>query len=386
MKSILLSSLLSSALFTPIVEQIKPIDEIQFIKESQTKSKRKIQLVILFDTSSSMDGLLNQAKSRLWEIVNESGSLRYNDEIPTLEIAMYDYGNTSIQNNRFVRKQLDFSSDLDLVSQKLFGLNTSGGDEYCGAVIEDALNQLEWSSNEKDLKMIYIAGNEPFNQGPVNYKEVCSIAQGKDVLVNTIYCGEYMQGVREFWKDGASCAEGDYFNINSDKKIVFIPTPYDDQINEFSNKINSTYVAYNGRGAARKSMQSVQDENAVQMNASVANMRAKAKISSNYSNGDWDLIDAFLADSTVIHKLKKEDLPTALKEKSTKELELFVAEKLKEREQIKHQIAQLSIKRDDFIKEKRAEMNDGQVDDLGTAINNSILNKAIQLGFQKLEE
>jgi hypothetical protein len=115
-------------------------------------------------------------------------------------------------------------------------------------------------------------------------------------------------------------------------------------------------------------------------------MRAKAKISSNYSNGDWDLIDAFLADSTVIQKLKKEDLPTALKEKSTKELELFVAEKLKEREQIKHQIAQLSIKRDDFIKEKRAEMNDGQVDDLGTAINNSILNKAIQLGFQKLEE
>ena len=76
MKSILLSSLLSSALFTPIVEQIKPISEIQFIKESQTKSKRKIQLVILFDTSSSMDGLLNQAKSRLWEIVNESGSLR----------------------------------------------------------------------------------------------------------------------------------------------------------------------------------------------------------------------------------------------------------------------------------------------------------------------
>jgi hypothetical protein len=333
-----------------------------------------------------MDGLLNQAKSRLWEIVNESGSLRYNGEIPTLEIAMYDYGNTSIQNNRFVRKQLDFSSDLDLVSQKLFGLNTSGGDEYCGAVIEDALNQLEWSPNEKDLKMIYIAGNEPFNQGPVNYKEVCSIAQGKDVLVNTIYCGEYMQGVREFWKDGASCAEGDYFNINSDKKIVFIPTPYDDQINEFSNKINSTYVAYNGRGAARKSMQSVQDENAVQMNASVANMRAKAKISSNYSNGDWDLIDAFLADSTIIHKLKKEDLPAAIKEKSTKELELFVAEKLKEREQIKHQIAQLSIKRDDFIKEKRAEMNDGQVDDLGTAINNSILNKAIQLGFQKLEE
>ena len=148
------------------------------------KSKRKIQLVILFDTSSSMDGLLNQAKSRLWEIVNESGALRYNGEIPSLEIAMYDYGNSGIQNSLFVRKQLEFTSDLDLVSQKLFALRTNGGSEYCGAAIGDALNQLEWSPDERDLKMVYIAGNEPFNQGPVNYQEVCAIAKKKEVLVN----------------------------------------------------------------------------------------------------------------------------------------------------------------------------------------------------------
>ena len=78
-------------------------------------SKRKIQLVILFDTSNSMDGLLEQAKSRLWEIVNETSELRHNGEIPILEIAMYDYGNDGIRNKNFVRKQLDFTTDLDMV-------------------------------------------------------------------------------------------------------------------------------------------------------------------------------------------------------------------------------------------------------------------------------
>ena len=196
MKSFLLCTLIGSALCTPIIDQMEPLDQ----KKSsiiQGKSDRKIQLVILFDTSSSMDGLLNQAKSRLWEIVNESSALRYQGKIPSLEIAIYDYGNSGIQNNLFVRKQLDFTSDLDLVSQKLFALNTNGGNEYCGAVINDALNKLEWSSDARDLKMIYIAGNEPFNQGPVNYHEVCALAKGKEVLVNTIYCGDHIQGVRE---------------------------------------------------------------------------------------------------------------------------------------------------------------------------------------------
>ena len=126
-------------------------------------SKRKIQLVILFDTSNSMDGLLEQAKSRLWEIVNETSELRHNGEIPILEIAMYDYGNDGIRNKNFVRKQLDFTTDLDMVSKKLFGLRTNGGSEYCGAVIQDALMELSWSKDTRDLKMIYIAGNEPFN-------------------------------------------------------------------------------------------------------------------------------------------------------------------------------------------------------------------------------
>jgi len=382
MKSFLLCTLLGSALCTPIIDKVKPADQNK-PPLVEVKSKRKIQLVILFDTSSSMNGLLNQAKSRLWEIVNESGALRYHGEMPSLEIAMYDYGNSGIQNNLFVRKQLDFTSDLDLVSQKLFALTTNGGNEYCGAVISDALAQLNWSSDARDLKMVYIAGNEPFNQGPVNYQEVCSIATSKEVLVNTIYCGDHMQGIREMWKDGASCAKGDYFNIDANREVVFIPTPFDDQINEYSMKINRTYVQYNSIGMGRMELQESQDMNAAHVNASVAAKRAKAKISLNYNNSQWDLIDAYLADSTIINSLERKFLPNELKDKTNKELLLFVKTKLKEREDIQNTIAVLTVKREAFIQKKKQEMNSNDEDDLGTAINNSILNKAISLGFDK---
>ena len=384
MKSFLLCTLLGSALCTPIIDQITPVDQSK-TSSIEVKSKRKIQLVILFDTSSSMDGLLNQAKSRLWEIVNESGALRYHGEIPSLEIAMYDYGNSGIQNSLFVRKQLGFTSDLDLVSQKLFALKTGGGEEYCGAVISDALNKLQWSSDPRDLKIIYIAGNEPFNQGPTNYQEVCAIAKRKEVLVNTIYCGDHLQGIRELWKDGAIGTKGDYFNIDANREVVFIPTPYDDQINDFSMKINRTYVQYNSIGEGRMQLQESQDANASRLNSSVAAKRAKAKISMNYNNSQWDLIDAYLADSTVINEIDHKYLPKELRDKTDTELHIFVKMKLEERKDIQRKIAELTIKRGAFIQKKKYEMNSDEEDDLGTAINNSILNKAISLGFDKPE-
>ena len=77
----------------------------------QIASPRKIQLVILFDTSNSMDGLIEQAKSRIWSIVNETTGLRHNGMVPTLEIAVYDYGNSSIAaEKKFIRQQTAFTT------------------------------------------------------------------------------------------------------------------------------------------------------------------------------------------------------------------------------------------------------------------------------------
>jgi hypothetical protein len=96
------------------------------------------------------------------------------------------------------------TEDLDVMSEKLFSLSTNGGNEFCGQVIKTALNQLAWSASNADLKMIFIAGNEPFTLGSVSYELACGAAKEKGVVVNTIYCGDSNDGDALSWKRGAT--------------------------------------------------------------------------------------------------------------------------------------------------------------------------------------
>lgn len=355
------------------------------LKAQINPPKRKVQLVILFDTSNSMDGLINQAKSKIWAIVNQATALLYNGETPILEIAMYDYGNDGLTAaSNYIRQQTPFTTNLDLVSEKLFSLKTNGGSEFCGAVIQKSLHDLNWSSDPKDLKLIYIAGNEPFNQGSINYKEVCTQAVSKGVYVNTIYCGDALQGIREFWKDGANCSNGDYFNINSNEKVVYIETPFDDQIQEQNNKLNKTYIGYGARSQDRISNQIIQDENAATQSKSVNSERALVKANkSAYKNTEWDVVDAFEADSTFISKVREEELPNELKGKTTKEKEVFIREKLAEREKIQAEIGRLGKEREKFIQMEKAKNNQtGKEDDFGSAISKSLKEKAKSIGYE----
>ncbi|MDN5481331.1 MAG: hypothetical protein L0G30_07090, partial [Chryseobacterium sp.] len=120
------------------------------VTERSTPAKdNKIQVALLLDTSNSMDGLIDQAKSRLWNIVNTLTTLKYNGQAPQIEIALYEYGNDGIRDDNYIRQVTPLTQDLDLVSEKLFALRTNGGSEYCGAVIRDASMNLNWDGNEK---------------------------------------------------------------------------------------------------------------------------------------------------------------------------------------------------------------------------------------------
>ena len=213
--------------------------------EKENTKKQTIKVALLLDTSGSMSGLINQAKAKLWEIVNELSYAKYGIKKPDLEIALYEYGNDGLSNEKgFIRKVLHFSNDLDEISEKLFSLTTNGGEEYCGQVIQTSLNELEWGKNKNDLRLIFIAGNEPFTQGKINYKDAIINAKEKDITINTIFCGDFRNGISGKWQDGATIGGGDYMTINHNKKIVHIVTPYDDEIIILNKKLNKTYIYY----------------------------------------------------------------------------------------------------------------------------------------------
>ena len=346
---IMTSLLMSHYHFTNALENNSGEPDEQFIK-----------VALLLDTSNSMDGLIDQAKAQLWSIVNELSYAKCNDHKPNLEIALYEYGNDRLPNQEgFIRQVLPFSSDLDEISRQLFSLTTNGGNEYCGQVIQNALNQLNWGNNPDDLKLIFIAGNEPYTQGRVNYKTVSKKAHNKGITVNTIFCGDYNQGISTYWKDGADLTHGDYMAINHNLTTVYVATPYDEQILSLNKKLNRTYIAYGNYGKEKIALQTEQDTKAYGYSEANAVTRTVSKSSHLYKNSNWDLVDAMSEKSFEYEDLNQDDLPQDLKGKSEAEIKSYILSKRKERETIQKQIQELNKKRQEFILESQKENTNG---------------------------
>jgi hypothetical protein len=340
----------------------------------------KIQVALLLDTSNSMDGLIEQAKSRLWNIVNTLTTLKYDNKTPNIEIALYEYGNDNLSSDvDYIRQVTPMTTDLDLISEKLFSLRTNGGSEYCGAVIKDATLKLKWDDGANNMKLIYIAGNEGFNQGSVNYKEAIKNALQSSIYINTIFCGNQKEGISLFWKDGADYGKGKFFNIDANQAVEYIKTPYDEQISKCNDKINATYVGYGQLGSQKKMSQTKEDENAYSISMANKTERAVSKSKAIYKNESWDLVDKVKKDKDAIAKLKQEELPKEYQNKTKEELKVIIQQKTIEREKTQKEIADLAKKRQEYI--DTANKNNKSKDDLGDAISSSILVLAKSKGY-----
>ncbi len=300
-----------------------------------------------------MDGLIDQAKAQLWKIVNELSYAKCGTAAIKLQIALYEYGNDGLNAQEgYVRQVLPFSDDLDEISEQLFALRTNGGNEFCGKVIATSLGQLNWQKDNDHLKLIFIAGNEPFTQGPIDYKDATTDATEKDITVNTIFCGAYQQGIASNWRDGARRTGGEYSAIDHNLATKHIDTPYDDKILEWNRKLNNTYVRYGARGEQKMRVQAEQDANAYGHSKGNAVSRTVSKSSKFYKNKSWDLVDA-VEDAeeaeAVLSAIAPAALPKELQDKSTEELKQHIAAKKKERLVVQQEIQKLQAQRSKYI-------------------------------------
>ncbi len=315
-----------------------------------------IQLALLLDTSGSMDGLIDQAKSQLWKIVNELATSKRDGQQVNLNVALYEYGKQSIPADEgYLRNIVPFTQDLDKISDELFKLRTNGGDEYCGKVILNAVENLQWNKSNNNLKIIFIAGNEPFTQGSVDYKTACQKAIKKGIVVNTIFCGNYDEGVQTMWKDGADISDGKYMNIDHNAAIVHIDAPQDAEIIKLGQELNKTYIAFGNAGREKKEMQAEQDANSMSLNPGVMVERSVTKSGAQYKNSGWDLVDATNEGSVKIEELKDEDLPDEMKKMTVKERKAYIDKMEKERDQIQDKINNLNDERSKFVAKKMLE-------------------------------
>ena len=327
----------------PQPQQQQPQSQQQPARDAQGHRIPKVQIAILLDNSGSMEGLINQARTEIWKVVNEFATAKQHGVAPRLEIALYEYGDG-------VKRLQPFTTELDRVSEKLFGLTIHGGDEYCGQVIQAATNELEWSGDPDDLKLIYIAGNEPFTQGPVKPGMAIEAAKRKGITVNPIVCG----GDDPTWRAGATVAGGDYLVIDHNSVVATVATPQDAEITRLGQELNKTYLGYGTQGAASAVRQREEDKKAAAAAPAAIVTRSVSKSAKQYDNSGWDLVDGLSSGTAKLSgqgAVANDDLPAEMRGMNEQQKRDYVEQKGKERAQIQQKIQTLSAERTKFLAE-----------------------------------
>ncbi|MFT5175526.1 MAG: hypothetical protein ACI8W7_003717 [Gammaproteobacteria bacterium] len=345
------------------------------------QATRSVDLVLALDVSNSMSGLIDSAKQRLWDVVNEFNQAQPQ---PDLRVAVISYGNPRYgKGGGYVRIDQALTRDLDAVNQALFGFKTNGGDEYVARVITRASNELQWSAQRSALRVLFIAGNESATQDPqLDLRQAINVAREKDIIVNTIFCGKDGHGgVPASWRSVAQHAGGVYASIDQQQSAVAnVAAPQDKQLRELNAELNKTYVPFGRTGEQRHENQRRQDSNAATMSEQAVAARAVIKASKMYRSADWDLVDA--VESGV--KLKEVDaktLPALMRDMNEQERTGYVQQKADQRKSLRAQIQQLGSARADHIATERARMAPSETTGFSAAMQQGLRAIAEKKGF-----
>ncbi len=348
-------------------------------KAPPPEKPRHVDLAVLLDTSNSMDGLIDAARMKLWDIVNTLATAKPR---PAFRVALYEYGNTNLDGQTgWVRQVCDLTDDLDTVYKELMALKTRGGTEYVARVVDRAARDLKWSAEKDALKIIFVAGNEAATQDPtIKHTDAAKTAIGAGIIVNTIFCGDHQQGIRTGWQEVALASDGKYASINQNETFA-VATPFDKRLVELNAELNKTYVAYGARGEAGRENQIAQDANAAKLGAPAAAQRAAAKGGVLYTNSTWDLVDRSRDKDFKLEDIKEADLPEEMKKMTPEQRKAQLEGMTKKREAVQAEIKKLADQQRAYIDQERRKQSEKSGKSLDTALLGALTEQAKAKGF-----
>jgi hypothetical protein len=309
-----------------------------------------IDLAIILDTSGSMDKLIDAARLKLWEIVHDLTLL---EPTPKLRVALMTFGNNKNRSRPgWISVETGLTQDLDLVSERLFGLTSQGGTEYVGRALKIALDELEWTPSDEALKMIFIAGNEDALQDQeVDLLEMGYISRQDGILVHPIFCGHEKGNGAESWVQLAETLDAELSIIDHRRGTVVVKTPYDAELAELSEEISATYIPLGEQGVERQKNRRTQDRNARKLSQSAAAGRAEIKTSPLFTSR-WDLVDALAAGVIRLEDLDESRLPDYLAAMTPDERAVYIEDMQFQREELRQRIRDLSRERRRHVSEQ----------------------------------
>lgn len=342
----------------PTPQPPEPVVHVTPVAEF-TEPEVNVQICLILDTSSSMDGLVEQARTQLWEMVSEM-QVDDDDSERTVAVALYQYGNSRLpKDDGFIENLTPLTTDLDRVTVDLYALRTSGGKEYAPMAIKRAVEELDWNSDDSVQKLIVVAGNEGFAQGRISPSDAFRLAVRNDIAVLPIYCANRgaSKSAVSSWRNAAALAGTEFDSIDPDQQVAKLESPYDAEILRKYRELEETRVYAEGSGQSKYCTEA---ESYLQKEVAVE----RAVVQSRQSKGS-DLTNVF-----GTPHYQRSALPQELRDKSEDEQTTILAEKKARQDALKLEISELNEKREAHIQKKMKELpayRPGRKDSLGTS-------------------
>lgn len=354
----------------------------------QLAQKHRIEVVFILDTTSSMSGLIQAAKEKIWSIATTMASANQAPDIKMGLVAFRDRGDD------YVTKVLDLSNDLDSMYAQLTDFRAQGGGdgpESVNQALHEAITKISWTKNSQAESNVYrvtfLIGDAPPHMdyaNDVKYPTTLALAKQKGIIVNTIQSGQN-SSTTPAWQNIATLGNGEYFQVENSGNAVAVNTPFDKKLSELSASLESTRL-YFGNKADKKIQKNKLDASSKLHNelseaalARRATYNATASGKANFL-GDGELVEAVTSGKISLDEINSEQMPESMQAMTPEEQIAIIQKQSEKRKAIKQEIEQLSQSRSQFIKKKIVELG-GAEDSLDAKIYSAVKRQAKSIGL-----
>jgi hypothetical protein len=307
-----------------------------------------VDLVFALDTTSSMSGLIEGAKRKIWSLAS---FVAQGQPTPDLRVGLIGYRDIG---DAYVTKVFDLDADLDRVYRRLRAFAAEGGGdtpEHVARALDESVHKMSWSQSPAVVKVIYLVGDAPphtdYDDG-YDYVRAARAAKAKGIQLHTIQCGT--DGSTEpVWRRIAALGGGQFMAIRQDGGMHEEHTRYDDELAALHDKLADTTIAYGAAAPAAVAARAAAEAAPAPVKAERAAFLAKKH---KGVAGDGDLVGA-LAEGSVKLDDVQSSLPPALKGLDRAKQAEVIAAKQKDRESITRRIDELSKLRSQELDAKR---------------------------------
>jgi hypothetical protein len=344
----------------------------------------RIEVVFVLDTTSSMSGLIQAAKEKIWSIATTMGSAQQKPDIRMGLVAFRDRGDA------YITRSYDLSSDLDSMYAQLMDFRAEGGGdgpESVNQALYEAVHGISWSDDTSTYRVIFLVGDAPPHMdyaNDVKYPETLAVARHRGIVVNAIQSGQH-QHTRPAWQQIAALGHGKYFQVEDSGNTVAVATPFDAELSALAAELEATRLYFGDAEAKRAQQAKLEATARLRKELSSEALARRDTFNASASGkanllGDSELVEAVSSGRVELEEIETKDLPASLQAMAPAEQREVIENRAKRRDELQQKIRQLADSRSLYIKQK-VEAAGGAEDSLDEKIYGAVREQAASSGL-----